>query len=55
MKKIDYKKMDRFICSNLPDGVFGIKTEKDVDIILESDSKQNTMKPIRDAFEGIKK
>jgi hypothetical protein len=62
MKKIDYKKMDKFLVSNLPgikllilDGVFVLKTEKDQDIVIESDNKQFTMKPIRDAFEESNK
>lgn len=53
LRRIPLEKVDKLMCSALPDGVFVVSSEKQYDTIFEADNKSAAMKAIRDTHETL--
>jgi myosin-1 len=51
LRRIPFDKLEKMMCSALPDGVFLVSAAKQYDTVFEADNKSAVMKAIRDAYE----
>lgn len=51
LRRIGFDKLERMMCSALPDGVFIVSSQNQYDTVFEADHKSAVMKAIRDAYE----